>query len=293
MAGFNLERKQWWRRQLALLKTYRTYVQGNPLARMDRLLLFTGYPRSGHTLVGALLDAHPQVVIAHQAGALTYFERGLAKERVFQLLLDNATRFTASGREWMGYTYRIPGQWQGKYRDLKIIGDKSGGITTRKIFEQGDFSGLDQMIDRSGAKPVFVHVIRNPFDIITTMAKRSMARQDKPVKEDDLRRKIGHFFNHAEGVSRLKNHGRFRVIDVYSEQMAHDTKTSLSHLCRELGLDVDEAYLAACDQLVWDKPKTSRNSLPFWSPELITMVQEQMNQFPWFADYTFTSGGDE
>jgi hypothetical protein len=32
--------------------------------------LFVGYSRSGHSLVGALLDAHPEIPVAYEANAL-------------------------------------------------------------------------------------------------------------------------------------------------------------------------------------------------------------------------------
>ena len=33
---------------------------------IKKLVFFVGYPRSGHSIVGALMDAHPHVVIPHE-----------------------------------------------------------------------------------------------------------------------------------------------------------------------------------------------------------------------------------
>ena len=38
------------------------------------LCLFIGYQRSGHSLVGSLLDAHPRMAIAHELDALFYLK---------------------------------------------------------------------------------------------------------------------------------------------------------------------------------------------------------------------------
>ena len=287
MADFKIDRRNPWRNAWALLKSYRTYVSAGPFADLNRMLLFTGYPRSGHTLLAALLDAHPQILLAHQAYALEYFQRGIAKERVFQILHDNATRFTAAGRQWMGYDYQIPGQWQGRYQDLRLIGDKSGGITARKIFQQGDFKSLEA-VTRQGVQPIFLHVLRNPYDIVTTMAKRSMARQNKSVTARDLDRKIEHFMKHAVGVSRLKQHGVHIIYDVYSEDVIRDTRGVMTRLLERLDLLAEPDYLRACDELVWDQPRTSRHSLPFWTPERVERFAERLRPFPWFARYTFT-----
>ncbi|OAV44833.1 sulfotransferase family protein [Lewinella sp. 4G2] len=287
MNSFRPDRKNRLQNAWALLKSYRGYRSTIDFSAMDRLLLFTGYPRSGHTLVGALLDAHPQIVIAHQAYALEYFQWGIAKERVLQLLIDNSTRFTNSGREWMGYPYRISGQWQGKHENLQLIGDKSGGITTRKIFERGDFSALNELKERAGLSPVFIHVIRNPFDIITTMTTRSATRRKTLVSEELLDRKIAHFLKHAEGVQRLKESGDYTIIDVYSEDLAYETEATLGQLCDNLGLPASREYLAAAAELVWDKPKQSRGTINLWSADKVDSLMNRIKPFVWFSRYTF------
>ncbi|MDQ4062826.1 MAG: sulfotransferase, partial [Actinomycetota bacterium] len=72
--------------------------------------MFIGYPRSGHSLVGSLLDAHPQTIIAHELDALKLVEAGFDKLQLYQLLLDNSRRFARGGREWTGYDYEVPHQ---------------------------------------------------------------------------------------------------------------------------------------------------------------------------------------
>ena len=44
------------------------------------LVLFAGFPRSGHSVVGALTDAHPQAEIAHELDAVGLIEAGLPGE---------------------------------------------------------------------------------------------------------------------------------------------------------------------------------------------------------------------
>jgi hypothetical protein len=40
-------------------------MPGDPFPDVHAFCLFDGYSRSGHSLVGALLDAHPKITIAH------------------------------------------------------------------------------------------------------------------------------------------------------------------------------------------------------------------------------------
>lgn len=289
MSEFKLARKNRWREKLALLRTYRTYLTPGALSKVNHLLLFTGYPRSGHTLVGALLDAHPNMVIAHQVYALGYLERGIAKQRVFQLLLDNAARFNDAGRNWMGYNYRVPAQWQGKYEELKIIGDKSGGITTRTFQHRQGLDEVDAIADRTGLKITFVHVIRNPYDMISTMTKRAVTDQGHPDTEATFQLKIKHFFKHVEGVALLKNHARYEVLDVWHEDLVAYPIPTISGLLSQLNLSGTAPYLQACNELVWENPKKSRNSIVYWTDDNIAAISARLREYPWFSRYDFHS----
>ena len=41
---------------------------------IEKFVLFIGYPRSGHSIVGSLMDAHPHVVIANEFLLLKYWK---------------------------------------------------------------------------------------------------------------------------------------------------------------------------------------------------------------------------
>jgi hypothetical protein len=77
------------------------------------LLLFIGYPRSGHSLVGSLLNAHPNVVVAHELHALWYLDRGFSRDELFSLIWKRDRWFGRQGRRWTEFNYSVPGQWQG------------------------------------------------------------------------------------------------------------------------------------------------------------------------------------
>ncbi|MDD4881572.1 MAG: hypothetical protein PHX10_08350, partial [Gallionellaceae bacterium] len=137
---------------------------------LDSFCLFVGYPRSGHSLVGSLLDAHPEVVMAHELNALRCVKAGFSQNMIFELILRNVQLFNKKGREWTGYNYKVEGQWQGRYRKLKVIGDKKGGNTSLMLKNKA----FQTAVERIFKVPVkYLHVIRNPYDNITTMAANS------------------------------------------------------------------------------------------------------------------------
>ena len=97
---------------------------------VETLLMFIGYARSGHTLIGSLLDAHPNMVVANEYNILekwkTYAEKNRNKQYLFQELYTNSYREAHYGDtshvnciSSTKYKYAVPNQWQGNF-DGKI-----------------------------------------------------------------------------------------------------------------------------------------------------------------------------
>ena len=101
---------------------------------IEAFVLFVGHPRSGHTLVAAILDSHPEMIIANEFNLLEKFQ-DFTKDpnediysrrlRIFSELHSTSRRQTVFGSRARScrhtYTYNIPGGWQGKYKDkLKV-----------------------------------------------------------------------------------------------------------------------------------------------------------------------------
>jgi len=98
--------------------------------RVRKFCLFVGHPRSGHSLIGSLLDAHPQIVIAHELHALESIRTGASKPQLFYQILERSRWFSRRGGEWDVYKYDVPSQHKGEFTTLRVIGDKKGGAST-------------------------------------------------------------------------------------------------------------------------------------------------------------------
>src|SRR5688572_15941273 len=85
---------------------------------------FVGYPRSGHTLVAALLNAHPEIVIANELGVLDWVRRGLNRRQLLSLILKSDRDFARGAYRFLDYNYRVPNQWQGRFEKIRVVGDK-------------------------------------------------------------------------------------------------------------------------------------------------------------------------
>jgi len=247
-------------------------------ASVETFCLFIGYARSGHSLIGSLLDAHPNAIIGDELDALKYIQAGFRPNQLFYLLLRNSRRSAKTGRERTGYSYQVPGQWQGRFQQLQVIGDKMGRTSAARLAAFPDL--LDALLNRFRAKIRFIHVIRNPYDIISTMA----LRRERPLESlCDL------FFEIVEDVNKTRRRCPNGAIhDLRHEDFIADPKGELRNLCAFLNLESAGDYLDACARIVYKSPHKSREKIA-WNPELIASVKERMERIPYLRGYSFES----
>jgi len=249
------------------------------LAEVERFCLFVGYPRSGHSLLGSLLDAHPEVVIAHELNVLRYVKYGFPRDPIFALLWENARSHAEAGRVQTGYGYAVPGQWQGRARRLRVIGDKRGGSAIRRL--QARPGHLARLRRRVGVPLRFVHVLRNPYDNIATIHRR------RP--HHGLDAAIAHYFGMVRGVEALwQEVPAHERIDVRHEDLVADPRRELTRVCDALGVEAPQDYLEACAGVVWPAPRPSRQAIE-WPPGSRERIQDELEGHPFLHGYRFDS----
>lgn len=263
---------QWW------LSGREASAARETLAQIETYAMFLGYPRSGHTLIGSLLNAHPEAVIAHELNVLRYVQWRFSRDRIFALLLRRDREFGRIDRRWSGYDYRIQGLSQGDWNRLRVIGDKRGGATTRLLHRR------PYLLDRLRATldlPLRVfHHVRNPYDNIARMAMVSGA---------DLSHAMDRYFRNVawatETISRLES---AEIMHVYHEQLTADPKATLQALLGHLGLTGDPEYLEIAAGYVMPTPRRSRERFD-WPQALVDDVQHRIAAYPHLAGYRFDS----
>lgn len=134
---------------------------------------FVGFPRSGHSLIGSLLDAHPNAVIAHELDALGLFPKGVSPREVAVLCAANSEAFTAAGRWWNGYQYTVPGGAHGVSSGtgpITVIGDKKGDWVARWVAHSPEL--ITRLVRKSRFAHKWILVTRHPLDNVATMSLR-------------------------------------------------------------------------------------------------------------------------
>jgi hypothetical protein len=241
--------------------------------KLQGFALVVGNARSGSTLLGSALDAHPAMVVANETAASANFWRGLDRGAILGEIYDNAARNAATGRPSEGYAYQI-GCPPHLKRDVRIAGDKIWNPAT--LLLHGDHGLIPALEERLGVPIWIVHAIRNPFDTIATMHRRSGA---------SVADRIRWYFMHCEAAAALRERQPDeRFLDSHHEDLLASPAAEIERLCGFLRIAADAEHLAAVTRVLFDRPRRTREGAP-WRQADIAAVQAGIARFPCLARY--------
>ncbi|HEX3980226.1 MAG TPA: sulfotransferase [Acidimicrobiales bacterium] len=267
-------RRQW----ASLYLSSALQARRNPaFGDVERFCLFIGYSRSGHTLVATLLNAHPEVVVAHELDAVRYVRHGFGRTQLFSLLLMRDQQFGSNGRTWSGYHYEVPDQYQGQFDRLRVIGDKRARSTVLQIAQRPQL--LDRFRRVVKAPLRVIHVTRNPFDNIATESRRQKMSPTQGIEWYEQICKA------VDVVRPLLDPEE--LVDVRYENFAGHARSGLAALCGFLGVDADPSYLEACAAIVWPNTKPTRDAVA-WTAAERGAVERLIERYDALSSYTFT-----
>ena len=275
---------------------------------IERCLLTVGYSRSGSSLLGQLLNAHPEMVIAHEAHLvcslhrLHYIHYG-RRCRITRFILERDRWFRQKGYlSYTGYSYGVKGQWQGSWTWLRVIGDKDSMGTMRALYEH---PGLLDLLRRRIRTPIRVlFTCRNPYDMA---ASSHLARHRKrhgvatiPASRnyhpsDDERPEIRQttiqeFLKEASDKLSivLPMFRKEEVLPVFYEDFIASPKEKLREICSFCGVESTEEYLDACTAAVLPSLHRTRSKVR-WSEEQKAEASSIIARYSWFDRYSFES----
>ncbi|XP_058964773.2 uncharacterized protein [Pocillopora verrucosa] len=277
---------------------------------VETFVMFIGYPRSRHSLVAAILDAHPEIIIANEYHVLRTWEekfrsskeveRSFKKYQLFydlhELSVRDATfglRANNSLLDFM-YSYQVPGLWQGRYfKGIKVIGDKKGGGTANALRNKNRWSVLYEIQEVLQIPIKFIHVIRNPFDNIATIMLHATESRDV-VKEDgvmvnmteELDLAIKSYFSLAAANQRIRERYGNAVIDIQGHNTVLKPRETLQRLCDHLGVTCSEDYFEKCSSILFGVPSVTRDKV-VWTKEQKEQVTKQIKNFSFLKEYSF------
>ena len=288
-----------WKVRLAALP--RPGLRPSPaLDRVESLLQFVGFPRSGHSLVGALIDAHPDAVIAHELDAMGLFRAGLRWPQIARLIVRNADAFAREGKWWNGYRYAVEGAPPPSAHP-RVIGDKKGDWAARWCARTPDL--LERLAASGAPRPRWLLVTRAPADNIATMTLRrggaydririaaaqggvaagaalDAAQADGTLAREADDEMIADYRALCTAIAGMKAEvpaGNW--LDVDYDAFARDPTATLERIARFAELDPDPDWLAASAKLVRAGGSRSRERL-HWRDDQRRALEALERDFP-------------
>lgn len=249
--------------------------------------LFIGYPRSGSSVVGAYLDAHPAILISHELDALAWFGRNWRDQRasaLFQRIARLSSRQARRGRREGRYDYAVPDAWQGTCTELRVIGDKQAGWTAIHLGNTPELLG--QFRQWVGLPLRFIHIVRNPFDNIATIARKDMQVPGAHTMNDRLALATAYYFDFcSKGVVSVRRKVREEEwLTVYHEDFVARPRAALSRLAGFLGVEPGSGWLDSCAARVLAAPRRPMLGLQ-WPTGSLAAVEEKMRSLGFLKRY--------
>jgi hypothetical protein len=249
---------------------------------------FVGHGRSGSSLVGALLNAHHNIVVSNELNALRYLRAGLTPEQLFHLIRFDAARSARLGSQGGGgYRYSVDGQWQGRYDELLVLGDRKAGGTAKLILENPDI--LEVLRRRVRAEIRFINVLRNPFDNIATAVRKTRQFPGESRNQHIVRQADDYFWRFG-AIGKIRDaFGEGCLYHLHGEDLLSNPANELAGLCRFLHVDCPPAYVTACAAILFKEPQQTRHLIE-WDEELIARVQKGIEKQPLLSEHRYTFG---
>lgn len=251
---------------------------------------FVGHTRCGHSLVGALIDAHPNAAVPHQgkifgeddtAGELVFQKR----QRLFRWIVNRAagqaeqgrsgSRRTAEG-DRLRYSYEVPDQWQGRFTELHVLGTKHAAEVSNAL--GANPKALDELNKLTKLPLKLISVVRNPWDNVG-----SLGVGVPPERRKVRRRVVESYLFRSRMIQRAKE-GGYDVLDVFLDDLSANPHQELTRLCEYLGLEPLPDYIDACAGVVLDSPNQRRDEYQ-WLKGDIDRISAAISEFPWLERY--------
>ena len=278
------------------------------ISAVEKFVFFVGYGRSGHSIVGSLLDAHPNVIIAHEYNLFRrwkgnmYQNRSFLYNELYRNSYNNAEKgWRNSMKNQKGYTLAVKESWQGSFQKLVVVGDKSGAVTTQ-TYNNDPLMFLEILKELRNTVKVpirVIHVVRNPYDLISTRllyadgntrkTKVEASVDMKHVSPGNLSQHVNRTIHLVQNVHELLSNCSLTTLDVHLADLVLNPEHVMNNLCMFIGIKCSRDYLRKCSDKIYNRQSQTRY-LVEWPQHLIDKVYEMIiKPYQSFWRYSFSS----
>lgn len=244
------------------------------LSSLNYFMLFIGHGRSGHSLFGALLNAHPNAVIANELDIFRMFNiKSTDESQIYRAVLKKGPQvwkhIKKRKKDW---------PWLSRYENLQVLGTKKGGGT--ESYLRSNYGDLHQLKKTLSVPIKFIHVKRNMYDNISTVLKKGGPK----FGFSDLDTAIDRYFAGIPVIKKVRENED--VLEIKHEDFIANPKQLITEACEFLDLPVPDDYLDFCVSVVWKEPRITRHTVN-WTDKHIARVEKLKQDVSFLREYTF------
>ena len=286
------------------------------------MVLVSYFPRSGSSLLGHLLSAHPSMIVAHEPARsdeilydkvpfivllnyILYMDKmrfeDARKVQFLQTMEEDSDSSNLIKRKYSRperYIF-VPNQWQACCESLKVIGVKNSLTLAGTLVANDVFEKLKENLEKAKIRRLrFIFTVRNPYDMIATdvvyWARNKNLRvvtQDDVSKMLDYKIKISFptMCGRGEKLFKLmqptdKSNPTTDILINKHEDLVASPAAQLTKLCEFLKLSYPPDYLRDCASVIRSKTNKSRHELN-WSDEQKEEVRKIIDKYDFFSGY--------
>ena len=245
--------------------------------------LFIGHPRSGHSLVGSIIDCHPNACISNEYNILLKYHQFWRRDNLFKDILRDSLEQAKEGRVAGGYDYRIPGLSQGNNSHLYVIGDKDGCKNTHHFLE--DEKAFDKYSKYAGLPIRLIYVLRNPYDIVTTKGGYKDGNKVSLTREGIIE-SMRVVAEEAATNQLIINQNRYPIHTIYHEDLIANTADELKKMFAFLELEIDQHFIDSIQHYLYKEANKSRHRFE-WDDDLKERMKASILANDVFSRYHF------
>ena len=301
------------------LSDYRVPVPGKSyFEKLHTMVLVSIFPRSGSTLLGYLLTAHRNMVIANEP--TNYREKLYSEVPPMALMnyilytdkmrfeearkvqstekpekvstLDNSVKRAYNKQD--RYIF-VPNQWQARCELLQVIGIKNSLPLAKRLSEEGIMKFKAQL-RKVGIKSLkFISTVRNPYDMISTdVMYRARNPRTSSLTEEQKHNLItkkmkNRFANLCEITEKIIESSKAEDVFMHKhEDMVASPAKQLTKLCEFLKVPAFPDYLDDCASVVRKNANKSRHELD-WSDQQKEEMAKLIDKYHFFSGYDWNT----
>ena len=287
--------------------------------KLRAMVLVSTFPRSGSTLLGYLLTAHRNMVVASEPNnygenlydgvppmALVNYILSVDKMRFEEAkkvqslekpntvpTLNSSTKRTYNKQE--RYMF-VPNQWQACCELLRVVGIKNSSLLARFLSEEDVYKKFKMRLEKVGIERLkFIFTVRNPYDMISTDIVHREGNPKLPSltekrKYNMITKKIkNNFVKRCEIAKKLIELSKAEDTFINRhEDMVASPVDQLAKLCNFLRVPAFPDYLSDCASVVHKKANKSRYELD-WSEQQKEEAAELIDRYDFLSGYSWDS----